>query len=198
MPTVEIDELEFQQNKTLRDTVSKMMANPKAKRKLLEAEKILFPDKKIPEIDEPNPTEVALETQRKEFEEYKKAQADKESKREQEDKIRSLKAQKDDGLATLRREGWMKEALEEVEKIMDEKGILDPLDAAAIYEKKHPPSEPVMPGGSGSWGFLESSATDQDEFTKKLLETKGDDMGLLAAREAQKTLGEIRQQRARR
>src|SRR5229473_4906350 len=172
MPTVEIDELEFQQNKNLRDTISKMMANPKAKRKLLEAEKVLFPDKKIPEIDDPNPTEEALASARKDFEDYKKEQSDKEAKREQEDKIRSLTAQKNEGIAQLRRDGWLKESIEEVEKIMDEKGILDPMIAAAYYEKMHPPSDPVMPGGSGSWGFLEHNAADQDEFTKQLLATK--------------------------
>ncbi len=198
MATVEIDELEFQQNKTLRDTITKMMANPKSKRKLLEAEKILNPDKKIPEIDDPNPTEEALKAQNKAFEDYKKEQAEKEAKREQDDKIRSLKVQKDEGIAKLKRDGWLKESIEEVEKIMDEKGILDPEIAAAYYEKNHPPQDPVMPGGSGSWGFLETAVADQDEFTKRLLETKGDDMGQLAMREANKTLAEMRQQRARR
>jgi len=199
MPTVEIDELEFQQNKNLRDTISKMMANPKSKRKLLEAEKIIYPDKKIPEIDEPNETEAALAAQRKEFEDYKTQQTEKEAKREQEDKIRSLKAQKDDGIAQLRRDGWLKEAIEEVEKIMDEKGILDPAIAAAYYEKQHPPQEPINPGSSSAWSFTEpSGVADQDDYTKKLFETKGDDMGNLALREAHKALGEIRNQRARR
>jgi len=197
MPTVEIDELEFQQNKTLRDTITKMMANPKSKRKLLEAEKILNPEKKIPEIDDPNPTEEALKAQSKAFEDYKKEQEEREAKRDTEDKIRSLKAQKDEGISKLRRDGWMKEAIEEVEKIMDDKGILDPEIAAAYYEKQHPPQDPIMPGGSSTFNFVEPT-DNQDDFTKQLFASKGDDMGSLALRQAGKTLAEMRQQRARR
>ena len=197
MPTIEIDELEFQQNKTLRDTITKMMANPKSKRKLLEAEKILNPEKKIPEIDDPNPTEEALKAQSKAFEDYKKDQEEKQAKRETEDKIRSLRAQKDEGIAKLRRDGWMKEAIEEVEKIMEDKGILDPEIAAAYYEKQHPPQDPITPGGSSTFNFVDPT-DDQDDFTKQLFASKGDNMGELALRQSAKTLAELRQQRARR
>ena len=198
MATVEVDELEFQQNKRLRDEVAKIMANPKAKKKLLEADKIINPEKKIPEIDDQTETEKALAAQQKAFEDYKKEQEEKEAKREQENTLRGLKSKRDEGIAALKRDGWMKESIEEVEKIMDEQGILDPAIAAAYYEKLHPPADPIVPGGAGAWNFLEPTTTDdQDAYTKKLFETKGDNMGNLALHEARKTLAEMRQ-RARR
>ena len=48
---------------------------------------------------------------------------------------------------------------------MEEKGILDPLDAAAIYERDHPPQAPIQQSGSGAWNFgdLPTSTDDADE-----------------------------------
>ena len=41
MPTVEIDEVQLQQNTKLRQTVEGWLRNPKAKRKILEAQKLV-------------------------------------------------------------------------------------------------------------------------------------------------------------
>ena len=62
MPMVEVDELQLQQNTKLRTTVEGWLRNPKAKRKILEAQKLVDPKADIPELDEPDPIE-ALRTE---------------------------------------------------------------------------------------------------------------------------------------
>ena len=73
---------------------------------------------------------------------------------------------------------------------MDEKGITDPLDAAAIFERHHPQPAPVEPKGFGAWGFMDN-VQDDDKFVKSLLETKGD-VDNVVDREARQALQEFR------
>ena len=51
MATVEVDELQLQQSNKLRQTVEGWLKHPKAKRKILEAQKLVDPKADIPELD---------------------------------------------------------------------------------------------------------------------------------------------------
>ena len=62
MPMVEVDELQIQQSNKLKQTVENWLKHPKAKRKILEAQKLVDPKADIPELDEPDPIE-ALRTE---------------------------------------------------------------------------------------------------------------------------------------
>ena len=57
---VEIDENELAGLKSLQSTVQKWLGNPGARRKILEAQKVLDPNIVIPELDAAKPLEEAL------------------------------------------------------------------------------------------------------------------------------------------
>jgi hypothetical protein len=79
---------------------------------------------------------------------------------------------------------------------MDAKGILDPEDAALIFERDNPPPPPAMPGGSGPWNFMEPSPESGDDI-KKLIESKGEN-GLLLDKMVREGLAEVRGTQGRR
>lgn len=199
MPTVEVDELQLQADRKLRATVENWFKNPKAKRKLLEAQKIVDPKADIPELDEPDP----IEAMRKEYDEKLAAlQAqnvkDKEE-RERDQRIQELKSLKEKGIAQLKSERWTDDGIKAVEGIMESKGILDPLDAAAIFLRDHPPAEPIKQnGGSGPWNFvpgdMPDASTDPDEkYVDSLLKSGKNGLpdSVLMGR-VQQTLNEVR------
>ena len=171
---VEVDEEQLQRSTKAREFVESIWNNPKARRKLLEAQREVKPeDPMVKELDKPDPLDDRFAKLEKDLAEERKLRAEAEAKREQDDKIKSLKRIQDDGIAELKRAGWMPAGIEGVTKIMEEKGILDPLDAAAIWEKYNPPQHPITPSSTGSWNFLEPTA-DESADLKKLVETKGE------------------------
>ena len=165
MPMVEVDELQLQQNNRLRQTFDKWLANPKAKRKILEAQKLVDPKADIPELDEPDPIEALRAESTKEIADLKKQIEEDKANRERDGRLAQLQTLKDNGIKRLREQRYTDDGIKAVEKIMEEKGILDPLDAAAIFERDHPPQAPVQQTGSGGWNFgeLPASTDDADE-----------------------------------
>ena len=197
MPMVEIDEVELQRSRQARKFIEDIWNNPKAKRKLLEAQREVKPDDPlVKELERPDPYQSEILALRKEMEDERKARAEAEAKREQDSKIERLRSVKDTGIAELRRAGWTDKGIEGVEKIMEEKGILDPLDAAAIWEKHNPPPTPVTPNAYGGWNFLETS-DEKNEDLKKLIETKGESNPLID-KMARDALSEFRGPQTRR
>jgi hypothetical protein len=172
MSTVEVDELQLQQSQKLRQTVEGWLKHPKAKRKILEAQKLVDPKADIPELDEPDPIEALRAESATEIAALKKQIEDDKAGRERDGRIAQLQAMKDKGIATLREQRYTDDGIKAVEKIMEEKGILDPLDAAAIFERDHPPQMPVSQSGTGGWNFAElPSSTDDadDKYVDSLL-----------------------------
>lgn len=196
MPMVEVDEVQLQQSHQLRKTFDTWLRNPKAKRKILEAQKLVDPKADIPELDEVDPIEEIRASTAKEIAELKKQLEDKDAARERDGRIAQLQAMKDTGIKKLREGRYTDEGIKAVEKIMEEKGILDPLDAAAIFERDHPPQAPVQQSGTGSWNFgeLPSSTDDADEkYVDQLLKggKNGISDGALSQRISQ-TINEVR------
>src|SRR5215469_17452183 len=60
MPNIEVDETEFLNNRKLSELVGKMLKNPEARRRVLEAQKIIDPNTVIPEIDSAKPVHDAV------------------------------------------------------------------------------------------------------------------------------------------
>jgi len=196
MPMVEVDELQLQQSNRLKQTMETWLRNPKAKRKILEAQKLVDPKADIPELDEVDPVEEIRASTAKEIADLKKELDDKDAARERDGRIAQLQAMKDTGIKKLREGRYTDEGIKAVEKIMEEKGILDPLDAAAIFERDHPPQAPVQQSGTGSWNFgeLPSSTDDADEkYVDQLLKggKNGISDGALSQRN-QQTIAETR------
>ena len=165
MPMVEVDELQLQQSHKLKQTVENWLKNPKAKRKILEAQKLVDPKADIPELDEPDPIEALRAESTKEIADLKKQIEEDKANRERDGRLAQLQTLKDNGIKKLREQRYTDDGIKAVEKIMEEKGILDPLDAAAIFERDHPPQAPVQQTGSGGWNFgeLPASTDDADE-----------------------------------
>lgn len=173
MATVEVDELQLQQSNKLRQTVEGWLKHPKAKRKILEAQKLVDPKADIPELDEPDPIEALRAESASEIAALKKQIEDDKAARERDQRLGQLQTMKDKGIAALREQRFTDDGIKAVEKIMEEKGILDPLDAAAIFLRDHPPQNPVsQSGGTGGWNFAElPSSTDDidDKYVDSLL-----------------------------
>ena len=174
---IEIDEEQFVKDTKLRETVAKIMSNPDAALKVEEALKMVDPAARTPRLDQAKVVQEPVAALRKEIDDLKAANDKSNSDRVAAEARARLHEGVQSGLNDLRRAGWTDDGIKGVEKIMEEKGILDPAVAAAFFEKQHPPQTPVKPGGSGAWNFMDMPAEGDDDL-KKLVETKGQNEGL--------------------
>ena len=180
MPTVDIDETELLRLRRLNDTVNSMTRSPSAKRKLLEALKDVHPDDPaVKELEKPDPTEDRFTKLERELAEERQARADSDAEREKNTKLDSIRREQDAGFAELARAKWTPDGIAKVKAVMEEKGILDVAIAAKWIESQMPPADPVTPGGYGAWNFSDAMAGESDVDLKKLIESKGENEGLL-------------------
>lgn len=177
MPMIEIDENEYRdlmQTKALKTTVEQMMANPAARRKLLEARKAVDPNAAIPELDAAAPVEAAVTEVKTEFAALRKELAEEKAEREKEKNLNALNSRWEKGRADLRAQGYTDEGIAEIEKVMEAEGIANHAAAAAYYDRLHPPAEPVVPTSNK---FDIFAAPKKDDVMKLLHD--GDDDGFL-------------------
>ena len=198
MAVVELDEVELQRLQKQDRTVHTLMANPKAKRKILEAYKDVDPNARIPELEMEELAKAPVTALEKTVSELRTQLAADKQERDDEKRLSALTNTVEGGIAKLRRAGWTDDGLAEVRKMMDERGILDPEIAAAYYETQHPPQNPASPSGTGGWNFMEAPAED-DTYVKAITASKGAaDNEQLVMNEARRALQEFRQQNAAR
>ena len=193
MANVEFDEVELQRLQKQDRTVHALMSNPQAKKKIFEAYKVVEPNARIPELEMEEAAKAPVVELEKTVKELQASIAADKAEREKQLKLDALTGNMERGFTKLRRDGWLDDGIENVRKLMDEKGILDPEDAAAIYLAKHPPQAPATPSGTGSWNFMEPPADDGDTFVKAIMtsrEAANNDQ--LVLREANKALHEFR------
>lgn len=192
MAVVEIDEVEFKANRQLRAVADAMMRNPKSAKLLEEARKIIDPAAPTPITDREREQMAPIEALRKELEDEKAARAAEKAEREKHAKLSELRTKIETDKAEFRRQGWTDDGIAGVEKLMEEKGMLDFRDAAVLFEKAHPPAAPATPGGGiGAWNFLDGNDGAAD--VKKLIESRGENAGL-ADKMAADALAEFRGQ----
>lgn len=172
MATVEIDEAELRRYQHLGHTLSTILKNPKAKRLVQQAHKMVDANAVTPELDQEAVIAEPIGAVEKKLDTFiEETRKDRED-RDKNERLNALKTQHADGISKLRRDGWTEEGIKGVEKLMEDKGLLDPMDAAAIFEKANPPQLPATPSGSGAWNFAEGVTDDQADL-KKLLDSKG-------------------------
>lgn len=209
MPKVEVEESEFLATKATIDAVTGMLANPAARRLLLQARKTAAPNAPIPELDIQAPVGAALNEFQNQIAAERKALADQRAaekaerdaekaeraaekeRAEQARMIADFEANWTRQKASLRDQGWRDEGIEEIVKHAESRGIADLEIAAAHWEKLHPPPEPVTPNGSGSWGFMENNPA-EDKFVQAMIASRGEDEGALQA-EINASLRDFRQ-----
>lgn len=196
MPKVEIDEAEFLRLSKLNNFVHAGLQNPEAAKLIEKAAKMIDPNIKTPRLDQEAAIQTPMQQMQEQMSALSKKIDDDAAARTQNQTLAALNKTRDDGIRELRRTGWTDDGIKAVEKLMDEKGILDPLDAAAIHEKHHPPQAPAMPGSSGGWNFAEAVQDDSDVDLKKLIETRGEADAVVNSI-AHKALAEVRSQARR-
>lgn len=177
MPMIEVDENEYRalvQNSGVIKAVEQMMANPAARKKLLEARKVADPTASIPEIDAAAPVEAAVSEVTKTVAELRAEMAADKTERENTRRLDALNSRWEKGRQTLRDEGYTEEGIAAIEKVMEAEGIANHVAGAAYYDKINPAPEPVTPT---STRFDIFAAPSKDESMKMLHD--GDEDGFL-------------------
>lgn len=190
---VEIDEVELQNMGRLKQTVDTILRNPEAAKLVEQAHKLVNPNVQTPNLDRDKQIQEPMAAVTKEIADLRKQLADEKAEREKEAKLSSLNAQVSKEKSQLRAKGWTEEGLKNLDTLMEQKGLLSPLDAAAIYERDNPPQQVATPSGSGNWNFLEG-VQDGEADLKKLIDTRGESASLID-KMARDALNEVRGQR---
>lgn len=193
MANVEIDEAEFLRLTKLNNFVHAGLQNPEAAKLIEKAAKMVDPNIKTPRLDQEAAIQTPMQKMQEDMAALRKKIDDDAAAAAQNQTLAALGKQREEGFRALRRAGWTDDGIAAVEKLMDDKGILDPEIAAAYHEKHHPPANVSMPGSTGGWNFMEAVADDSDADLKKLIETKGED-SMVVDHIARKALTEIRSQ----
>ena len=177
MPKIEVDEVEYNQSKQLREVIGKLMADPKRAAKIEELRKEIEPSAPTPHLDSLRLAREPVDEIRRELEEFKKQTAAERAESEKTTKLAALQAKVDAGNAKLLQEGWTADGIKTLTEFREKEGILDPIHAAAVYEKLNGAQvAPMQPSsGVGGWNFLEPAKEGPDaDNLKKLLETRGE------------------------
>ncbi len=186
----EIDESELLNLRRLQGVAAKVMQHPEGAKLLEKAVKMVEPTALTPNLDRDEAINAPIKAALKRVEDLESKLAAEKAENEKNAKLAQLSQLEQEGLKELRRDGWTEEGIEGVKKLMDEKGILDPLDAAAIFEKHHPAPPPATPSGHGAWGFMDN-VNEGEKDLKALIDTKGENNPLVD-RMAREALNEIR------
>lgn len=174
MATIEVDENEFKDLQRLKATLGKMRVNKDALVYLQRAHKLIDPNAITAELDEIEAKSKEKSELQKSLDEIKaEIQADKE-KRENDANLAKFNAKFEAGRQALRERRYTPEGIAAVEKKMEEMGVADHVLVADHLEKQMPPQEVMTPRAFGGFDFF-TPPKDEEEFTKKLLESKGND-----------------------
>ena len=190
---IEVDEVEYAQSRQLRDTIAKLMADPKRAAKIEELRKEVEPNAPTPHLDQMKLTTEPVEKVREEMSALRKELAEEKAKSEQDAKLSALQKKIDAGNAQLLSEGWTQDGIKTLTEFREKEGILDPIAAAAYYEKLNGAQvAPMQPSsGFGAWNFGEVPK-DENDFVKKLMDSHGQN-DLVVENEAMKVIKEFRQ-----
>ena len=197
--TVEVDEAEYNQMVALRGVASKIVANPAARRRLEEAHKLVDPNASTPMLDQEAAQLAPVKEIEKKFADELAALKKEREDEKREATIAAIADRQNKGIAKLRKQGYTDEGVAAVQKLMEDKGLLDVEDAVAIFERNNPPQLPASPAGGltgQAWGFADVN-TETDNAIKELIGTKGDSE-LVTDRMANKALQEFRAQHGQR
>ena len=189
---IEVDETEFANGQQTIAAVRKLMNHPEAALLVEKARKLVEPDAPTPRLEAHKQINEPIEKLHTEIADLKKSLADRDAEREKNEKLSALAAKVEKGNSRLLSEGWTADGLKALDEFREKEGILDPIHAAAVYEKLHGSQvAPATPSSHiGGWDFT-SPAKEDEDYTKKLLETRGESESLVM-NQAMKSLNELR------
>jgi hypothetical protein len=175
---IEIEESELANLRQVNDVAALIGKNPKARAMLQAAVVEVAPERAGPEHFLRNEFTEAIGSIREDLSKDREERAKEKQEREADEARRKLESRWLDGRAKLRADGVMQEGIEAVEKLMEDEGIPSHEAARLLYEKRNPPPEPVVTGGS-RWNFFDRSAEAANDTAFKAL-MDGDDETWLA------------------
>ncbi len=194
MAKIEIDEAEYNRLAALHGIASKIVANPAARRRLEEAQKIIDPHAPTPMLDADRLQAEPIQALEKSFNDRIAAMEKQREDEKREQRLAQIATDQERGFSRLRAQRYTDEGIESIRKLMETKGIIDVDDAVAIFERANPPQMPASPAGGltgPSWGFTDTTA-ESDQAVKDLIGTKGD-VESIVDRMAMTALQEFRQ-----
>ena len=175
MAKIEVEEAEWNARGQLTNVVSELLKHPESRPLMLEAQKKRFPESVIPEIDAAKPVLDKVDALSKKFDDYVSKEQERVAKEMNDAKIRAF-ADKWAAQKVAVRERYPDfndTALEEIEKMATEKGIVDFEAAADHYRRLNPPAAIQSPQ-TGGWGFFDDNADTLKDSMDKLMQSRGD------------------------
>ena len=191
MPKViEIDESDYNRLTALHGVAARIIANPAARKLLEQAQKVIDPNVATPTLDAEQqhlaPLKALEESVTKQISELKQSQEE----RDRLARINEIATKQASDKAQLRKDGYTDEGLAAIDKIMTDKGLLDVMDAVAIFERNNPPPAPVTPGAGSGWNFTDTTA-EADKNITDLIQSRGQN-DQIADRMVREALSEFR------
>lgn len=157
----DISEADLANYQRVHKFVANAMNNPTTRRKVQEIQKALDPNSVVPELDAAAPIMAEVDELRKGLTTLTDSINKDRDDRKAGESLANLKTQFEKGRASLRAAGYTPEAIEKIEKIMEEKGVADHDVAASHFDKLNPAPAPVVGGGNRFEIFQESARTDE-------------------------------------
>jgi hypothetical protein len=182
MPVKEVDETQWNSAQNVVRSVTEIMKDPKRRMRLLELQKEAEPNAVIPELDAQKPVQEAVEGISKKFDELRAELQTEREKRDNDSKLEQFTKKYEAGRKLLATNGYNEDGVKAVEKLMEERGIADHEDALVIYERLHPPQQPIKSNNAAVSSFLAQAKADGDggdELAKRLIASKGNDPWVL-------------------
>jgi len=191
MAAVQIDETELLQYRQLHGAAQAMLANPKARKLLQQAQLTVNPNAKIPEVEMEAEREGALADIRKQNAEVLAAlQADRDE-RQREKQMAEITGGWEKQKSDLRRRGFTDDGIAKIEQHALSESIPNLRAAANDYLALNPPAVPEQPGGFGGWDFFGGEKKEDDQFVEKMIASRGENDGALN-KEIAETLRDMR------
>jgi hypothetical protein len=154
MPKIEIDENEYAELKRVSDVARVIGNHPKAREMLQQAVAIAAPEQAGPEIRIRQEVTEKLSGIEKMLADDREERRKEKEERAADNMKRSTDRQWRAGQAKLRDAGYNEEGIAAVEKLMEERTLVDHEAGAALFERLNPPAQPVVSGGS-RWNFFD-------------------------------------------
>lgn len=174
MAHIEIDEGEYNRLKGVADLAAQIHANPEGRKLLERAHKTVNPRAPTPTLSQEEMFAAPLTEVQKQIADLTNVVTKRFEQEETEKKLGALSRQQEEGFARLRDQRYTDEGIAAVQKIMSEKGILDPEVAAAYFERLNPPNAPITPTGSNSVNLIEAFNDESDKAFQQLLQSRGE------------------------
>lgn len=172
MAHIEIDEGEYNRLKGVADLAAQIHANPEGRKLLERAHKTVNPRAPTPTLSQEEMFAAPLTEVQKQIADLTNVVTKRFEQEETEKKLGALSRQQEEGFARLRDQRYTDEGIAAVQKIMSEKGILDPEVAAAYHARINPPSL-ATPTGSNSFNLIETFNDESDKALQELMSSQG-------------------------